>query len=400
MQHTPQTALQKTKRKICATHMPPKLSVLARQTIRDWFLFSPNRNGVNPQRHIQEAVNWILHANEMTEDGGISKGYSLITDSWAPSYPETSGYTVPTLLDYAQITGNDTYRIKALAVADYLVDLQLPDGGIPYWDMSNGQMHPVVFDTGQVLFGWIKAYAVTSDERYKSAAYKAANWLADCQDDDGAWRKYQHLNQVKTIDTRVALALVKAYRQFGEESFLQSAERNLDWAITQQQENGWFKNCAFRVDEDPFTHTLAYTAEGLLESGVILKSARYIAAGKRTGDAFLNIQRKDGALYSTYDQDWSPTSRSSCLTGNCQIAGIWLRLFEHSREERYLHAAQRALNFVAATQELTTSDPNIRGAIAGSYPIHGRYERFKYPNWAAKFFVDAMLFLSQIEAQR
>ena len=306
--------------------MPLKLNVLAKQTIRDWFLFSPNRNGVNPQQHIQEAVNWVLHANEMTTDGGISKGYNLLTGSWAPSYPETSGYTVPTLLNYAQVTDNDEYRTKALAVADYLVDLQLPEGSIPYWDMSNGSSKPVIFDTGQVLFGWIKAYEVTSDERYKTAAYKAANWLADCQDDDGAWRKYQHLNQVKTIDTRVALALVKAYRQFSEESFLKTAERNLDWAITQQQENGWFQNCAFTTREDPFTHTIAYTAEGLLESGVILDSAKYIDAGKRTGDTMLTLQRKDGALHSTYAADFFYRSGKYFVYSENTHRCIWVKL--------------------------------------------------------------------------
>jgi len=33
----------------------------------------------------------------------------------------------------------------------------------------------------------------------------------------------------------------------------------------------------------------------------------------------------------------------------------------------------------------------VRGAIAGSYPLWGRYLRWRYPNWAAKFFLDALL---------
>ena len=39
----------------------------------------------------------------------------------------------------------------------------------------------------------------------------------------------------------------------------------------------------------------------------------------------------------------------------------------------------------------------VRGGIAGSAPFYGRYERFTYPNWAAKFYVDALLTLQVME---
>jgi hypothetical protein len=31
------------------------------------------------------------------------------------------------------------------------------------------------------------------------------------------------------------------------------------------------------------------------------------------------------------------------------------------------------------------------GAIPGSFPIWGRYEPFAFPNWATKFFCDALM---------
>ena len=33
----------------------------------------------------------------------------------------------------------------------------------------------------------------------------------------------------------------------------------------------------------------------------------------------------------------------------------------------------------------------LRGGIAGSAPIWGDYSRFEFPNWAAKFFADALM---------
>ena len=79
------------------------------------------------------------------------------------------------------------------------------------------------------------------------------------------------------------------------------------------------------------------------------------------------------------------------------MSRLWQRLYKISGQQAYLVAAQKAITFVARTLNLETPNPNVRGAIAGSCPIYGRYERFKYPNWAAKFFVDAVLTLDQVE---
>jgi len=42
-------------------------------------------------------------------------------------------------------------------------------------------------------------------------------------------------------------------------------------------------------------------------------------------------------------------------------------------------------------QDVDSADLDIRGAIKGSQPIWGRYAPFSFPNWPAKFFVDAMV---------
>ena len=38
-----------------------------------------------------------------------------------------------------------------------------------------------------------------------------------------------------------------------------------------------------------------------------------------------------------------------------------------------------------------TENDAVRGAIAGSAPIWGDYSRFEFPNWAAKFYADALM---------
>jgi hypothetical protein len=337
------------------------------------------------------AVEWIQRAQRASGDGGISKGYHLLRQCWSPSYPETTGYTIPTLLNAAVVLSRPDLQELALALADYLLGAATPEGAVVHWADPSSQ--PVVFDTGQVLFGWLAAYEASLDMRYLEAAIRAGNWLAAVQDKSGAWTMYQHLGVVKTIDSRVAWALLELYRLTKHETHRHAAIRNLEWTLEQQDIDGWFKHCAFRDGEDPFTHTLVYTAEGLFESGCLLSEDRYVDAATRTADALLARQHANGWLASTYRSGWQATSRSSCLTGNCQVSRIWLRLFALRGNPAYAEGARKAIMFVSRTQKLRSANPGVRGGIAGSAPFYGRYERFKYPNWAAKFFVDALLAL-------
>jgi len=36
-------------------------------------------------------------------------------------------------------------------------------------------------------------------------------------------------------------------------------------------------------------------------------------------------------------------------------------------------------------------DPDVRGAVKGSFPVDGEYDPWVYPNWAAKFMVDSCM---------
>jgi len=356
---------------------------------------SPGVQVLHIERHMQSAVSWILRAHEAAGGVGISKGYSLLRGSWSPAYPETTGYTIPTMLRVASLLQSDDLRLFALSLADGLLDLMTPEGGVGHFEPSRSSK-PIVFDTGQVIFGWLAAFVAGGNRRHIDAAVRAGRWLVGEQHSSGAWVAHQHRARIKVIDTRVAWALVELHLQSGERELLQSARKNLEWALTQQDEDGWFHACSLVRGEDPLTHTLAYTAEGLLECGLLLEEERYVSAAQKVADALIARQRSDGGLASTFGPGWRETSQSSCLTGDCQMACLWLRLYKALSVEAYREAAEKILRFVAGTQMLDSSSANLRGGIAGSYPVYGRYERFKYPNWAAKFFLDALIQLEQV----
>jgi hypothetical protein len=71
---------------------------------------------------------------------------------------------------------------------------------------------------------------------------------------------------------------------------------------------------------------------------------------------------------------------------------LWSRLWGLTRERRFAQAAERVNAFLMRTHDRGSGNGGLRGGIRGSFPVNGAYCRYLVPNWAAKFFVDALLF--------
>ena len=78
-------------------------------------------------------------------------------------------------------------------------------------------------------------------------------------DNDGCWRKNDYLNHIHTYNTRTAWALLNAHKITANEKYKESAAKNIDWALAQQLENGWFENNGFFPEQEPLVHTIAYS---------------------------------------------------------------------------------------------------------------------------------------------
>jgi uncharacterized protein YyaL (SSP411 family) len=350
------------------------------------------------REHLDAAMGWLCRAHD-AGGGGVARSYSLRWQrahrcrGWLAAYPETTGYIIPTFLDYARLTGQEEYRRRAIRMAQWEAEIQMESGAVQ-GGVIGFRATPAVFNTGQVLFGWVRAFEETGDELFRKAAIRGADFLVDAQDDDGAWRRFGSRyarKGVNVYDARTAWGLLDAYRVTEEQRHREAAVRNLDFALSRQRDNGWFADCCLDDDARPLLHTLAYAMEGLLEAGRALAAPRYIEAARRAADALRARQRPDGSLAGRFDARWEPAARWSCLTGNAQTAVVWLRLHEHTGEGGYLDAADRILRYLKATQDLDAADPGIRGGIKGSQPIWGDYGPWEYLNWAAKFFADALM---------
>jgi hypothetical protein len=343
--------------------------------------------------HLGAAIDWLCLAQDVRNDqsdcGGVSAGWSF-EDGWLPSYPETSGYIVETFLAAANALQRPDLVGRAQRIIDWELSIQSADGAFPGHFGEPGS-RPVVFNTGQIMHGMLAGYSQLRRTECLEAAVRAGRWLARIQDADGCWRQYEHNDVPHTYNTRATWALVATALISGEAALKTAAIRNLDWALAQQNPSGWFANNAFLADRQPFTHTIAYAIRGFLESGVLLHNSRYIDAALRAARALANAQRADGWLAGTYDGQWAAGASYCCLTGVAQMSINWTRCAQASGAAELRANARKALSFLKLGQRLEDRDDVTRGAIAGSAPIWGGYSRFEFPNWAAKFFADALM---------
>ena len=343
--------------------------------------------------HLRGAIDWLCHAQDMRahqpDAGGVAAGWSF-EDGWLPGYPETTGYIIETFIAAAGTLDRPELVARAHQMIDWELSLQAADGAFP-GHFGEAGIHPVIFNQGQIMHGLVAGYTSLKREDCLDAGVRAGHWLVAQQDDDGCYRKYEHNSVPHVYNTRAIWALAAMGVVANEASFLAAARRNLDWALTQQTSSGWFATNAFVPGKSPFTHTIAYAIRGFIEVAVLLGEERYLRAAEIAARGLMAKQRSDGWLAGTYADGWTPTASYACVTGIAQMALCWLRLAQISGDKSYREAAWRAIAYVKRTQRLDEDDVIVRGAIPGSAPIWGAYSRFEFPNWAAKFFADALI---------
>jgi Squalene-hopene cyclase C-terminal domain len=343
--------------------------------------------------HLAAAIDWLCRAQDVRDGhadaGGVSAGWSF-EDGWLPSYPETTGYIVETMLAAAEVLKRPELVGRAQRMIDWEISIQQSDGAFPGHFGEPGS-RPVIFNTGQIMHGMIAGATQLRRPECLVAAVRAGHWLADQQDDDGCWRRFEHNDGPHVYNTRATWALLATGLIAGDARLVQSARRNLDWALTQQTPSGWFATNAFVPWRSPFTHTIAYAIRGFLECGLLLGEARYMNAALVAGRGMAAVQRQDGWLAGTFKDGWVADARYACLTGVAQMSLNWTRLARIAGATDLLGNARSALAYLKTVHGLEHSDPAVRGGIAGSAPIWGGYSRFEYPNWSAKFFADALM---------
>lgn len=340
--------------------------------------------------HVERAIAWIERAQDADASGGVPAVYMPLR-GWAPPYPETTGYIISTLLVLARKLERPALAERALRMGEWLLSIQHADGAFPGGVWTPGSQEPAsIFNSGQILFGLVALAIETGDARWRDAGLRCARWIAAQQDPDGAWRRFAYRQTLHVYKSRVAWALALAGRHWDDPGASAAAARNVENALSHQDATGWFQHAGFDAGKPPVLHTFAYTVQGVLEAGVLLARRDFINSAIRSSAALARAQSSDGSLPGSVAPDFAPGG-FRCLTGIAQQAIVWSRL-HHLREPGgdWATHARSALQYLRTAQCVRPGHVND-GGFAGSRPLWGPYMRLRYPNWAAKFYLDAEL---------
>lgn len=349
---------------------------------------------------VERAVRWLIRSKRDGE--GSAAYYSRIFEplnGWSNSYPETTGYIIPTLLCFGKQTKKEIAINIALEMAEWLLSIQDASGGFLGGLYGAKKTNLSVFNTAQIIFGLIASYEYTSEEKYLSSALKAAKWLTTVQEPNGEWKKFSYKQgYFPSYYTRVAWPMLVVALKTHDRQIYERAIAALNIILKRQTAKYAIRDWGFEPKTPAFTHTIAYTIRGFLESAFLLEhnGKDFFHVASKASYKLFRLFEINGKLAGSYSDEWIPNYRFSCLTGHCQIAICWMRIYQKNGDVRLLNAASKLIEYVEKHQVIKPGHVND-GAIPGSVPLWGPYMRFRYPNWTVKFFVDAKLLLQKLK---
>ncbi len=349
--------------------------------------------------HIEQAAAWLVRAQDFGEDQGIAYGTRL-GRGFLPSYPETTGYVIPTFLALARHFGDSRYRERAIAMGNWEIDVQMRCGAVMAGRVNVEDPQPAVFNTGQVLLGWTALLRATHEEQFRRAGTRAADWLIANQEPDGNWIR----GNSPFADRNATLYNVKAawgLAEFGAEAgisaYVVMAIRNAEYTLRFQRTNGWFEKCCLTDPERPLLHTIAYTMQGLLGIGRLLGRADLIEAVERTARSLLTLMDERGFIPGRVDSRFKGCVDWCCLTGSAQTSIVWGELYQLTGNMRYRQGLERLNRYLMSCHDTSSIDPTVRGGLTGSWPVWGEYGQYMVLNWATKFLIDALLLQKRLQ---
>ncbi len=350
------------------------------------------------EARLEAATHWLMRSIDVCGGRASSKGYRF-AKGWMPPYPETSGYIIPTLLVIGYETGLNEYRDRAEAIGGWLASIQLQGGGFRAREVGVLD-EPDVFDTGMILLGFNALIHEAGGHPVRKAAERAADFLVAAMNEEGCFVRHLSHGIVHAYNVRAAWGLVAYGILANEIRFLEAGLANARWTRAQQNASGYYENNAFKRGGNANTHGIAYVMQGLLQIHELTRDKDCFDSVVVAANALRAIYRERGWIAAELGPHWEYLSRHICLTGYAQLAIVFFRLFQMTGDESYRQTAAGLLSDAAHTQDLRSRSAPQYGAIAGSFPIYGRYAPLQYPNWATKFFVDALIAKRHVERGR
>jgi uncharacterized protein YyaL (SSP411 family) len=374
------------------------------------------------------AVTWLVNtdvrqlADAHKGFGGVKQGYNWETQSYPYVYSEITGYAVSCFVNMYRWSGETRYLDLARQSAQFLLDIQdktdrvafrgaIPQGlSLPELDVMP-QYHS--FDAAMCLQGLLDLNAIEQTPVLRMTSQSIGDWLVtQMQQESGAFLSMhnaltgeithntgQVFDDGSCLHAKHAIGLLKLGHLTGDDRYTKAARRVCDWVLNLQDKDGalW----TTEAHEKVVSHSHCYATEGLLYSYEVLKDTRYLEAAHRAGLFLLQAQNQDGSINIDYKQTWWRMGRRIAekvfprrvSDATAQAIRIWLALYYLQSNPRFLKASFQAQKYLQRVQVSTSNDPNASGGFP-YWPGHPMMY-----TWCAMFAIHAFYALENSNRQ-
>lgn len=336
-------------------------------------------------------LSWIYKSFKTNNHLG-SSGTRNILGKWSSPYPETTGYLLPTLLNAAPYFPKENLISLSKLQLKFFESIKTVDGA---YLQNTEDAEPVVFDVAQILWGFISLvpYMEKSAPLLQEIEI-TRQWLRDILDNEGNFISHNYVKDFQpAYYSRIAWPLAAAENIIDSKPS-RKTKALIKRLVESQNDNHSFKDWGFRKNEPALTHTIAYTLRGLWEYAEILNSKKIKKQVTLALHRLSKAIRVDGGIAGSYTEEWEGDHSFICSCGNAQLALLYMMVYERSRDKVYLERVTTLLQPLMKAQRKAAINT---GAVAGSIPISGFYQRYKYTNWTQKFFSDALIKLLELD---
>jgi len=258
--------------------------------------------------------NWVLSVQDNDELSAwygsfpfyMYDGHYVDKGSGVARYQNDNGKILICLLDLYEMTGEEELLQRACKLADYWVNIQLPEG---YFYRKDNFITQALYK-GPCFVLWLAAgimqcYYHTKNKKYLDSARKALAYLLDLQLENGRFKTTYEIHKSEdwrpaSSESAIALFCLSRIQKYDpSERVKRAIERVADFVISLQHESGGIVNCnenckgaSLQEDEElcDLVYTQGFALMGLTESYRQLGKQEYLDAAKKLGKFLISIQ--------------------------------------------------------------------------------------------------------------
>lgn len=257
-----------------------------------------------------KAISWVV-------DNSIDGGGVICSTNLPKSYPEVTGYFIPSLLKWG-------YRKLACSYARWLCSIQKEDGS---W-YNTEDTEPYIFDTAQVLKGLLAIRMIIPEVDPHILA--GCEWIFEQMQEDGRLitpAKDDWGTDINICDEVIHIYCLSPLLEAAEIFDKPIYKKNALCIWEYYRQNYYDKIMDFSL----LSHFYAYLMEALLD-------INELDMAKEAMHKMEAYQKESGAVPAFRDHDWV------CSTGLFQLSMVWFRLGDIDRGNRAFEYACKLQN--------------------------------------------------------